>query len=76
MILEHVKGVIPEAVKEKWRDLKGKAKQEAGGEVVGIAEVPSDEVSDVIGYDHGLKEAEEMNRSENASECSCIVGSR
>ena len=92
VVVEWVKGVVPEGVREGWREWMGQMPVEIegdggeGGKIVlggeegkkkveGYAvvtggddgEVPGVGVG-VAGYDHGVKEAEQRNKSENASE--------
>ncbi|KAL9127996.1 MAG: hypothetical protein Q9217_003222, partial [Psora testacea] len=75
----YVKAAIPEGIKESWRELKGRLReatekfQEDRGEVVvgGIAreerKLEAYSVVQELGeYDHGIKEAERENESENA----------
>jgi len=80
--VEWLKSVLPEAVLEKWREMRGWAQRrhdnnERGAVTVGgvageemkveaYGEV-KDGVGAVVGYDHGVKEAEKLNESENAS---------
>ena len=70
VLVERVKGAVPESVREAWRTrTPGEAVGGgAGGEtgVEGYAVVEGDGVG-VAGYDHGVKEAEKRNESENAS---------
>lgn len=74
--MEWVKTMIPEAAREAWR---GRVASEGGAVAVGGAGGEETEVegygigSDdqgvgVVGYDHGVREAEKRNESENASE--------
>ena len=85
VVLEWVKGVIPDGVRDKWREMRRKVGQSygedgvreattAGGvageekrvEVYGVVE--GNEEVGIVGYDHGVREAERDNESENASE--------
>lgn len=83
VVVEWVKSVIPEPVREAWRARMVSEQQEVegggraatvvpavGGEtaVEGYAVVKGDGEVGVAGYDHGVKEAEKRNESENASE--------
>ncbi len=76
--MEWIKGVIPEGVAARYRQMRGRIRgvAEENGvagaetrvvETYGVVEGGS-EVGVVSGYDHGVKEAEKMNESENASE--------
>lgn len=81
VIIEWVKSAVPESVREAWH--KRMPGQEAEGKrgavavagvageetkVEGYAVVRGDGEVGVAGYDHGVKEAEKRNESENASE--------
>ena len=75
VVLEWVKGVIPDGVRDKWREMRrrvgattarGVAGEEKRAEVYGVVE--GNEEVGVVGYDHGVREAERDNESENASE--------
>lgn len=65
MVVERVKGAVPESVREAWRT---RTPAEGTG-VEGYAAVTGDGGVGVgvAGYDHGVKEAEKRNESENAS---------
>ncbi|CAD6570818.1 MAG: hypothetical protein ASARMPREDX12_003946 [Alectoria sarmentosa] len=80
VIIEWVKSVVPEPVREAWRKrMPGQEVKEdnaalavggmAGEEtkVEGYAVVKGDSEVGVAGYDHGVKQAEKRNESENAS---------
>ena len=74
MVVERVKGAVPESVREAWRARtpggRGGAVAVAGEEtgVEGYAVVKGDGgLVGVAGYDHGVKEAEKRNESEHAS---------
>ena len=85
VVLEWVKGVIPDGVRDKWREMRRKVSQSYGedgergattargvaGEEKRVEEygvVEGNEEVGVVGYDHGVREAERDNESENASE--------
>lgn len=83
VVVEWVKSVVPESVREAWRQARmpgqqegegGRAAVAVGGVAVeetkleGYAVVKGDGEVGVAGYDHGVKEAEKRNESENASE--------
>ena len=84
VVIEWVTKAIPESAREAWRTRMG-----AGGErgAVAVGGVAGEETTvegyavvegdggrvGVAGYDHGVKEAEERNESENASEF-CLGG--
>lgn len=83
VVIEWVKSAIPESVREVWH--KRMAGQEGEGQrgVVAVGGVAGEETKaegyavvkgdgevGVVGYDHGVKEAEKRNKSENASESS------
>ena len=86
--MEWVKSVIPESVREAWRErMSGQEMVEGEGErdavavageeskVEGYAVVKGDGEVGVAGYDHGVKEAEQRNKSENASGfCAVLFG--
>lgn len=80
VVIEWVKSVIPESVREAWhkrmpgQEEKGERGAVAVGgvageetKVEGYAVVKGDFEVGVVGYDHGVKEAEKRNESENAS---------
>ena len=85
VLAEWVKGVIPESLVQKWREMRNRMREtaehdrERGSMTVGglageetkveayAAPMEGAEVAAIPGYDHGVKEAEEMNKSENAS---------
>lgn len=79
VVVEWIKGVIPEGVAARYRQMRGRirgvseenavAGVESTVETYGVVEGES-EVGVVSGYDHGVKEAEKMNESENASKYS------
>lgn len=60
--------MVPESVVERWREWRGSEDTVVvvGGE--GYADVKDGMVAEVVGYNHGVEEAEKMNKSENASE--------
>lgn len=87
VVVEWVKGVIPEGLREWWRDVVGgvgrmmKKKREEDGGQRGKVEVGKGAGVVVEGYavverggeegevyDHGVREAEERNEREDASE--------
>lgn len=85
VVLEWVKGVIPDGVRDKWREMRRKVGQSYGedggrgaataGDVAGEEKkaevygvVGGNEELGLVGYDHGVREAERDNESENASE--------
>ncbi|KAL2042264.1 hypothetical protein N7G274_004752 [Stereocaulon virgatum] len=84
VVLERLRSMVPEGVREKWREMRRKVKESSGGraeggrgkvEAGGLAgEEKRVEAYGVVegdlgavGYDHGIKEAERDNQSENAS---------
>lgn len=74
--MDWIKSVLPEAVIQKFRELKERVFRkedvpETGAVTMGgEGKVVYGEIGEVLGYDHGVKEAEKLNKSENASECS------
>ncbi len=52
---------MPEGVREAWHKRMSREGERAAVPVVGV--------EGDVGYDHGVEEAEKMNKSENASEC-------
>lgn len=69
MLVERVKGAVPESVREAWRARapgEAAAGEETGVEGYAVVEGDGGGVG-VAGYDHGVKEAEKRNESENAS---------
>ena len=77
--MEWVKSAVPEALQRAVVGEEGEGKVEEGYAVVTSGEVNVG----VAGYDHGVKEAEKRNKSENASEfffffylycCICLSG--
>lgn len=81
VIIEWVKSGIPESVREAWHErMPGQEVHEERGAVAvggvvgeetkveGYSVVKGDAEVGVAGYDHGVKEAEKRNESENASE--------
>ena len=78
-MVERVKALIPESVREAWRTRGPEGERGAvavGGEteVQGYAVVTGGGEVGVPGYDHGVKEAEKRNESENASEFALACG--
>ncbi|MCJ1451216.1 hypothetical protein MMC28_001552 [Mycoblastus sanguinarius] len=86
VILEWVRAMIPDGVRETWREMAarvgigGKGEVEGERDAVTVGGVAGEETRlegygavtgerefGVVGYDHGVKEAEKMNKSENAS---------
>ncbi|KAL9138558.1 MAG: hypothetical protein Q9175_000240 [Cornicularia normoerica] len=80
VIIEWVKSGIPESVREAWHErMPGQEVHEERGAVAvggvvgeetkveGYSVVKGDAEVGVAGYDHGVKEAEKRNESENAS---------
>ena len=86
-MLEQIKSLIPEAVKERWRTaienaakaspvehdgergsvtVGGLAGEERKVEAYGVV-VGDQGVGVMPGYDHGVEEAEKLNKSDNAS---------
>lgn len=79
VVVERVKALIPESVREAWRTRGPEGERGAvavGGEteVQGYAVVTGGGEVGVPGYDHGVKEAEKRNESENASEFALACG--
>lgn len=93
MAVEWVKGVVPESVREAWRQGRMTGREGGGGGGKGAVAVAGEDEGMVegyavvvkgdgdgdggevgaVGYDHGVKEAEERNESENASESCCCT---
>jgi len=84
VVVEWIKSAIPESVVGKfreWRERLRRKEDEAEMGMVTIGGVAGEErrveaygevkdgVAEVVGFDHGVKEAEEANGSDNASEC-------
>ncbi|KAL6715062.1 DUF1279 superfamily [Lecanora helva] len=81
VVVEWLKSVVPEAVVERWRELRRNMGKTSGGKdaergAVQVGEdtkvesygIPEEGTVAVIeGFDHGVKEAEKMNKSDNAS---------
>ena len=76
VVVEGVRGAIPEAVKDRWRRLK-----KIRRELVGLEQdhaldpIPRDQpaIADVVNeFDHGVVEAAKVNNSENASKIHAI----
>ena len=73
VVVEWVKSGVPESVREGWRKrVEGEGERGAvtvggQGRVEGYAVVEGDGAVGAVGYDHGVKEAEKRNESENAS---------
>ena len=83
VVVQWVRGMIPEGVREWWGGLVGRVWEKGGGgedgergkvELGGGREVKVEGYGVVVGeeggevYDHGVREAEERNEREDASE--------
>ena len=67
VVVEWIKSMIPESVVEMirgWRDRFREKREENAVKMGGKGEV----YAEAVGFDHGVKEAEEANTKENASE--------
>ena len=83
VVVDWVKSAVPDSVREAWQKKRVPGQDEAEGErgAVAVGGVAGEETKvegyeavkgegevGVAGYDHGVKEAEKRNESENASE--------